>query len=131
MFRIILALFLSLTCSVGFSQYIPQGYHAHRTIDGRIIIHSDKHYGDPRAHVGIAYPWVKIAKAGDPIPGYKPKTTVRYSYPSVSIMPYTISQPVKVYSTPTINYNNYYMNPTLRQRAIPYKSGCPGGRCPG
>lgn len=47
---------------------IPKGYHAHRKIDGSIVIHSDSHAGDYKAHEGIAWPWKIIARAGQPVP---------------------------------------------------------------
>jgi hypothetical protein len=55
---------------------VPPGYHAHRTTDGRTVVHADSNFGDPVAHAGIARPWPKTAVAGqtvtvgtaDPIP---------------------------------------------------------------
>lgn len=46
---------------------IPAGYHAHRTVDGRTIVHSDALNGNAAAHAGIAPPWVKTATAGQTV----------------------------------------------------------------
>lgn len=49
-------------------QVIPPGYHAHRRIDGTVLIHADDNNGDSNAHAGVASPWVQIAGAGDKVP---------------------------------------------------------------
>lgn len=43
---------------------IPVGYHAHTTIDGKVIVHSDSNVGLPGPHEGIAHPWPKTGLAG-------------------------------------------------------------------
>lgn len=54
------------------SGVVPPGMHAHRTVDGRVIVHADSNFGSAAAHVGVAYPWPKIAVAGQPIYGLAP-----------------------------------------------------------
>jgi hypothetical protein len=44
---------------------IPPGHHAHQTITGEVIVHSDANLGNAAAHHGIARPWVRIAEAGE------------------------------------------------------------------
>lgn len=46
---------------------VPPGHHAHVTMDGRTIVHSDSNFGDPAAHSGIARPWPKTAFPGDTV----------------------------------------------------------------
>lgn len=117
MFRFLLAFFLMLSATEVFAQYvIPQGYHAHRTLDGKILVHKDTNYGNPRAHANVAYPWIVIARAGQVINDIKVTTTK--PQPVISIMPR--------FSTPIIN--NYYIEQP--RRIIPFKSNCPGGNCP-
>ncbi len=47
---------------------VPPGMHAHVRADGSVIVHADSNYGDPVAHAGIVWPWVKTATAGQPVP---------------------------------------------------------------
>jgi hypothetical protein len=46
---------------------VPAGHHAHRTLDGRTVIHGDWNVGDPAAHAGIPWPWPKTAFAGQTV----------------------------------------------------------------
>lgn len=43
---------------------VPPGHHAHRTTDGRVIVHSDTNHGNAAAHAGVQWPWPKVAYAG-------------------------------------------------------------------
>lgn len=52
------------------SNLIPPGYHAHRRIDGTVIVHKDN--SDAASHAGVASPWVQIAGAGEPVPADLP-----------------------------------------------------------
>lgn len=55
------------------SNLIPSGYHAHRRIDGTVIVHKDN--SDAASHAGVASPWVQIAGAGEPVPADLPVRT--------------------------------------------------------
>jgi hypothetical protein len=57
---------------------VPAGHHAHRKIDGSIVIHGDWNYGSASAHQGIARPWPKIAVAGQTVPQPMQGPPVRY-----------------------------------------------------
>lgn len=48
---------------------IPAGQHAHRTTDGRTIIHGNENMGNAAAHQGIAYPWIRTGEAGQTVYG--------------------------------------------------------------
>jgi hypothetical protein len=47
---------------------VPPGMHAHRTADGRVIVHGNENFGNAAAHAGIARPWIRIAEAGQRVP---------------------------------------------------------------
>ena len=105
MLRLLLAFLLMFSATEVFAQYvIPPGYHAHRTLDGKILVHRYKSGGNAEAHKNVAYPWVVIARAGQVINNTK-------SQPSLSIMP-------------------RFINPVVPLRIVPYRNGCPGGNCP-
>lgn len=46
---------------------VPSGFHAHRTVDGRTIVHHDSNHGNAAAHASVAHPWVKSAVAGQTV----------------------------------------------------------------
>jgi hypothetical protein len=46
---------------------VPQGMHAHVTVDGRTIIHGDHLNGNAAAHAGVPHPWHKSAVAGQTV----------------------------------------------------------------
>jgi hypothetical protein len=66
---------------------VPPGHHAHVKQDGTVIVHGNENMGNHEAHAGIAYPYVRIAEAGQPVPtsqtqSYNYQST--YSYQSSS-----------------------------------------------
>lgn len=58
---------------------VPPGYHAHRTTDGRVIVHGNENLGNADAHEGVAHPWIRIAEGGQTV-----QTQQTYSYQSYS-----------------------------------------------
>ena len=46
---------------------VPPGMHAHRKLDGTIIVHGNENLGNAQAHEGIAHPWPRIAEAGQTV----------------------------------------------------------------
>lgn len=71
-----------LAAPIAQATVIPPGYHAHRTTDGRTIVHHDSNHGNAAAHAGIAHPWVKTATAGQTV--YASGVTQSASYYSQS-----------------------------------------------
>lgn len=59
---------------------VPPGMHAHRTEDGRIIVHGNENLGNAAAHQGIAHPWIRVAEAGQSVVTAQPITTATSSY---------------------------------------------------
>jgi len=46
---------------------VPAGHHAHRYPDGTTLIHGNDNLGKAAPHAGLAYPWTRIAEAGQTV----------------------------------------------------------------
>lgn len=64
------------------SGVVPAGMHAHTRTDGTVYVHGNENLGNPSAHTGVSFPWVRTAEAGQTIPTPTTFSPVRNTFPT-------------------------------------------------